>query len=207
MTGADLRSAERRVWRGMINRCHCKSSSGYPRYGARGIIVCVRWRFDFEAFFSDMGPRPSDEHQIDRVDSKGSYSPENCRWATREVQQRNRSCIRWLEFGGERLPLEAMATKHGVDPTTLRYRLRAGWDLVRALNPAPGLDRCVVLGERNGQSRLTATVVAEIRAESAAGVTGRELARRYGVTEGHVSEILSGKRWGHTLAKAEETRT
>jgi hypothetical protein len=54
------------------------------------LLLCGRRRDDFIAFLSDMRPRPSPEHLLDRQDNDGDYAPENCRWATRCVQQRNR---------------------------------------------------------------------------------------------------------------------
>ena len=81
---------EYRAWAGIIQRCTNPKQTVYADYGGRGITVCDRWRDSFEAFFQDMGRRPSPEHSIDRRNNDGDYEPGNVRWATKEKQAQNR---------------------------------------------------------------------------------------------------------------------
>lgn len=82
------------VWVAMRARCHNPKSPNYAYYGGRGIKVCDRWLNDMAAFVSDMGPRPSPNHSIDRKDGNGNYEPGNCRWATKMEQIVNRSATK-----------------------------------------------------------------------------------------------------------------
>ena len=98
--------------------------SGYADYGGRGIMVCDRWRTSFEAFYADMGPRPSPQHSLDRIDNDGNYEPGNCRWATRKEQQRNRRQCHIIEAFGDRCTVTEWAERMGVDPRILFYRIK-----------------------------------------------------------------------------------
>ena len=82
-------TSEYRIYRMMLARCLNERHPPFADYGGRGITVCDRWSSSFEAFFADMGPRPSKNHSIDRIDGDGNYEPTNCRWATGKQQFAN----------------------------------------------------------------------------------------------------------------------
>lgn len=82
-------TTEYEIWSSMKKRCQNPNCRVYPRYGGRGITVCERWSNSFEAFYEDMGPRPSKRHSIDRINNDGNYEPGNCRWATQKEQAAN----------------------------------------------------------------------------------------------------------------------
>lgn len=76
-------------WLNMRRRCTDKKDPSYRSYGGRGITVCAEWNESFAAFLRDMG-EPAPDLTLDRIDNDGSYCKENCRWATRSVQNRNK---------------------------------------------------------------------------------------------------------------------
>jgi len=84
------RSSEYKIWAGMKQRCSYPNHRSYPNYGGRGINVCDRWLDSFEAFLTDMGPRPASHLTIDRINNDGNYEPGNCRWATWSEQAKNK---------------------------------------------------------------------------------------------------------------------
>lgn len=87
---AAVDSPEYRAWRHANQRCHYARHPQFASYGGRGIRMCDEWRKDFTAFLRHVGPRPSKDHSLDRIDNDKGYEPGNVRWATRSEQARNR---------------------------------------------------------------------------------------------------------------------
>lgn len=127
-----------RVWVSMKARCYNEANEMYPHYGARGIVVCDRWRFSFESFLADMGSRPSMRHSIDRVDNDGPYSPENCRWATVGEQARNRTNTVATRFNGEQMVAKDLAVCIDRPYMTIKARLQKGMSAEEAAALPPG---------------------------------------------------------------------
>jgi hypothetical protein len=128
-------SIEYRTWVQMRRRCLSPTNPAYPSYGGRGIGICDRWS-DFAAFYDDMGPRPEGT-TLDRRDNDLGYSPDNCRWATKVQQTRNRRTTAFVEFNGETLSMQEWAERVGVAYKTLWYRYQAGKRGAHLFAPTP----------------------------------------------------------------------
>lgn len=125
------RSGEYGVWNQMIQRCYNQKQKKYASYGARGIQVCNRWRGKggFANFIADMGPRPTDLHTLDRINNDGNYEPENCRWATKSEQARNRRSSRIIAFNGQSMTVAEWSEKTGVARHNIHARIKYGYPL------------------------------------------------------------------------------
>ncbi len=121
----DTGKPEHAVWASMRDRCNNKNNPVFKHYGARGIAVCERWS-DYRNFIADMGYRPSDHHEIERINNNEGYSPSNCRWATRDEQMLNTRRNRMVEVEGKTVPLTVAAKMLNITWDMARYRVRTG---------------------------------------------------------------------------------
>lgn len=121
------------TWQGMKARCHNSKSPVFDYYGGRGVSICERWQ-KFDNFLADMGVRPEGK-TLDRIDPKGDYCPENCRWATWSEQQRNRSSTVMLTYRGETMCIKDWAERIGIASRSLTNRIQAGWTGDRLFSP------------------------------------------------------------------------
>lgn len=125
---------EWQAWVNMRNRCASRHPVFWRKYGARGISVCERWLV-FENFLNDMGERPSSAHSLDRINNDLGYSPDNCRWATREEQASNTRINRKITVLGETLTLAQWGRKNGLRADVISSRLKRGESPIRAIRP------------------------------------------------------------------------
>ena len=128
---------EHRAWINMHDRCRRPENHAYARYGGRGVRVCQRWD-SFENFLADIGKRPSAKHSLDRIDNNGDYTPENCRWTTSKVQNRNRTGNKLLTHNGQTMSVSAWAEQTGVPRGAIYMRLRSGWTVADAISTPIG---------------------------------------------------------------------
>jgi hypothetical protein len=119
-------ASEYGVWMSMKARCGNPKASSYKRYGARGIAVCERW-MKFENFIQDMGPRPTNKHSLDRIDTDKGYEPGNCRWADQMQQAQTRTNVRKIHAFGETMTAAMWGRRTGITAMTIRNRIDAGW--------------------------------------------------------------------------------
>lgn len=144
VAGGARRNQIHNIWTHMRDRCRNPANSDYKDYGARGIAPCTGWEW-FADFAADVGDRPSPAYSLDRIDPNGGYWCGRClecvamgrngnwRWATAEVQQRNKRTSWKVSLGGETLSVPEWAERTGLPPHVIRLRLRLGWDAARAV--------------------------------------------------------------------------
>lgn len=91
----------RKIWEGMMSRCHNKRAKDYSSYGAIGIRVCIKWHkwHTFAKWALSNGY--AENLTIERIKNSSGYSPDNCRWATMKEQQRNRRSNHLVTAFGE----------------------------------------------------------------------------------------------------------
>lgn len=119
-------TSEYMAWLAAKKRCGNPRHPSFKRYGGRGIRMCARWEDSFEAFLQDMGRKPDPAYSLDRIDPNGDYAPTNCRWASIDVQNRNRTGVRWYEFEGQPALLSDVAEFFGITRDEARELDRKG---------------------------------------------------------------------------------
>ena len=134
ITHGKSKSRTYKLWMAMRNRCDRINQD----YSCRGIVYDERWK-SFENFLEDMGEAP-EGLSLDRIDCNGNYHKANCRWATREQQANNTRANVFIEWDGKRQTRSQWEKELGMQPTTLRSRIKAGWPMERAMKPLAWLE-------------------------------------------------------------------
>lgn len=124
-----------RTWAHMKSRCYNKNVPAYPDYGGRCIAVCDDWKDDFMSFYDwSMANGYEDTLTIDRINNDGNYEPENCRWADKKQQSRNRRNVKRYTINGETHCLSEWCEILELNFSTVRNRIYSyGWSIIEAL--------------------------------------------------------------------------
>lgn len=128
------------IWNGIKTRCNNKNRWSYKYYGGKG-IMCA-WN-SFEDFKNDMyedylkhAEKFGEKNTtIERIDTKGNYCKENCKWATMKEQSNNKSNNVLITYKGEILTLKQWSEKLCINYMTLFSRLNRGkWTIEKAFS-------------------------------------------------------------------------
>lgn len=79
-----------RIWSNMKSRCDRESNDNYQWYGGRGISYAKEWS-DYSTFEKwAIANGYDDSLELDRINTNGDYSPDNCRFITHQANCQNR---------------------------------------------------------------------------------------------------------------------
>lgn len=130
----------------MITRCYNTKHKEYKKYGAKGITICDEWIgakgldnfYEWAINNGFSGEKDSKGYNIlsiDRIDNDKGYCPENCRWATRKQQARNKSITIWVNYKGEKDTLKGFCEKLNLNYHAVFLRIyRRHWSVDKALS-------------------------------------------------------------------------
>jgi hypothetical protein len=141
------RTKEYRVWAHIKDRCYNPKTKEFKNYGGRGIIVHKEWLDSYETFLRGVGPSPSPQHTLDRVDNDKGYEPGNVRWATKAEQSRNTR--RTIKIDGK--CLKDYCAERELNYDAVQTRIRRGNPLKAALSPLMGHAYRSVLAQLKGE--------------------------------------------------------
>lgn len=128
------------TWFAIKQRCYYKKNNHYIYYGGRGIRIDWDSFLDFkkdmyESFLEHIKIYGASNTQIERIDNDQNYSKDNCKWATRIQQSRNKSNCLKLEMNGKTQSLAEWVeeSKTKIRYKTVHDRIYNGWSLEKAL--------------------------------------------------------------------------
>lgn len=122
-----------KIWLGMKKRCENTECKSYNDYGKRGIKVCDEWH-SYETFKAwALLNGYDDTKTIDRKNVNDGYTPDNCRWVARSVQNNNTRKNHYVEIKGENRTLTEWARIYQISLSTVYQRIKRGWDEISAV--------------------------------------------------------------------------
>ena len=128
MTGTKIHE----VWKEMNRRCKGTSKNSII-YKNKSIKVCEEWKNAKTFIEWSLKNGYKEGLEIDRIDNKGNYEPNNCRWVTHKKNANNRDNTIYLTIKGERKTLLDWSIKTRIHRHTIYTRMRRGWNINKIL--------------------------------------------------------------------------
>jgi hypothetical protein len=122
------------VWIALKARCLDSNNTNFVHYGGRGITVCDDWLefVPFQDWALDSGYKKG--LSIDRIDNNKGYYPENCRWVSHKVNNRNKRNNHLVTYKGETKIVTVWAESLNMPPSVLMHRLNQyKWSVEKAI--------------------------------------------------------------------------
>lgn len=116
------------LWLDINKRCNNTNYKQFKDYGGRGIRVCDEWRKNFVAFRDWCLSNGYEKGlTIDRIDNDKGYSPDNCRFVGRIVQNNNKRSNHKITVDGKTKTIMQWSREFCINESVIRGRLRRGW--------------------------------------------------------------------------------
>ena len=121
------------VWVSMKQRCINPHNKRYHDYGERGITVCDEWMDSYPSFYEwSIKTGYKKGLTIERIDNNKGYCPDNCRWASRAEQAKNRRNVILITYNGKTQCLSDWGRELGFSKYTIKSRLESGMTVEEA---------------------------------------------------------------------------
>lgn len=118
------------IWSCMKNRCYSPQHQNYKIYNGKGITICDEWKNDFMSFYYwAINNGYQKGLSIDRIDNKGNYCPQNCRWTTKEQQMRNKTNNKMIKYKNQIKCLAEWCDILNLKYETIQSRFNRGWSI------------------------------------------------------------------------------
>jgi len=116
-------------WHSIIQRCYNPENKDYVNYGGRGIKVDpILQTFDGFRYVIEksLGPKPTENSQLDRMNTDGDYSLSNLRWATPTEQAINKRSA--LKINGQSVSISKIKRELNISPRAISILIKNGWN-------------------------------------------------------------------------------
>lgn len=114
-----------KIFYGMRKRCYDKNCADYKNYGGRGIKIYSEWYKNCESFYNwAINSGYADNLTIERIDVNKDYCPENCRWATKIEQAKNKRNTIKVYYKGQMLTINEICNITGEKYNTVYMRYK-----------------------------------------------------------------------------------